>query len=342
MESVRAEIEAAVAAMYALADRRDTSHADGRLSISSLGKCIRASAYQVAGVPPTDEPSNHPATHLGTWIHRGALPLLRLLLRGSRTEVPVTLTYGGLVLPGRTDLWWRPRRTALDVKTAREYGIQWLRRDGPKASVRAQVSGYALALEQAGAVIDWIAYVYVERGTGATEVVVEPFTDELRQVVVRRLQAIEVAAELPALAEREERGPGLSIVCDGCAWLRACWGPDAVPGSTGPQTQLADGAESVASVLELYATGSAAEGRAKKDKEFARAIVDQTPAGIYGDYQLGWTGGGGGGDAPDPAAMEARLRELGEPIPMKWTGGRKASIRVTLAKAAGQRKKRAR
>lgn len=341
-EALTSFLNTAVERAFELADLRDNKHADGELSISGVGRCIRESAYKISLTPP--DPGGYPrsgrAAWLGTWLHRGLIPLMRISLRGSRSEYRVHLTHGGLSMRGRMDLWWVPARTVIDLKSVRDYGLAWARRDGPKQSVRLQVATYAYALEQAGKTVDHIAYLYVERGTGAHEVIVEEYDYELRALVKARLDAIEAASFMPQLAEREERGPGLSIVCDGCAWLIRCWGEAAVAGAVGPQTQLITSAESAASVLELYANGAAAEGRAKKDKDFARAMLDATEPGIYGDYELGWTGGGGGKDAPDPVAMERRLSELGESIPMKWAGARKRSISVKLAKRPISKKAR--
>ncbi len=333
---VRAVLTGAVERLWALADQADTSHTPGGMSMSRIGACARQSAYRMAG-RPFDEgltDTTGRAAQLGTWLH---VPVLRWLARAlpgkTWREHPVTLNVAGITIAGRLDLAWRT--VVIDAKTTREYYLSYLRRgDDLRPAVRAQVASYALAREQAGHPVSHIAYVYVDRSDGGTQTIVEEFTDDLRTLVVDRVTALAGWAMDPDTAPREERGPGLSVVCDGCPFLNSCFGADAVPGQTGPQTQLL-GAEagSVEDVLALYSNSSGTAKRADDDKRFARAILNDTAPGVYGPYKLGWGRGRPPKPVPDADAMERRLLELGEVVPTKMGGGASGAISVTLVKA---------
>jgi hypothetical protein len=181
------------------------------MSASRVGGCTREAAYRLAGTPPTD-PGNQGLRRqawLGTWFHRGFMPMLRLRLGRARTEVPITLRTGGIELPGRFDLWARRRSSGdivIDGKTVAPYGLEWVRRDGMRDKDRLQLRTYAAGLVQAGATVRWIVAVYFDRASGDDEVIVEPFGPrEYAETMERITQLIDMARD-PDTAPRDERG----------------------------------------------------------------------------------------------------------------------------------------
>jgi hypothetical protein len=316
------------------------------MSASRVGGCTREAAYRLAGTPPTD-PGNQGLRRqawLGTWLHRGFMPMLRLRLGRARTEVPITLRTGGIELPGRFDLWARRRSSGdivIDGKTVAPYGLEWVRRDGMRDKDRLQLRTYAAGLVQAGATVRWIVAVYFDRASGDDEVIVEPFGPrEYAETMERITQLIDMARD-PDTAPRDERGPGLSVICDGCPWLRRCWGEAARPGEAGPaQARTLGGtADGIREALELYDAARKRESDAKKDKDFARAILSEGRPDVYGDLQLGW--GSPGREKEDELALYKEAWSLthsgldprdllaieGVPVPMK--PGSRPAIQVT-------------
>lgn len=289
------------------------------LTMSGLGGCTRQAAYRIARTPPS-EPLRHGEMReadIGTMIHEGLLPHMALLLGGTE-EVPVVLRSGSLTIKGRTDLYSQELAAVIDLKTVGIYKFGALAEDVNR-SHRYQVAGYAQAVIQSGRAVDWIAWVYLDRSSGAEHVIVEPWTAELEALVADRCQELETFAEDPSAAPRDERGPGLSYVCDGCPWLRECWGEDAEPGVVGAQRILAHDHAGVAQALALYDAARAKEKAALADKEFARAMFSGYDPGSYGEWQFTWANAS---RAPDKDAAVRLLAQAGIPIPTKPTNRR--------------------
>ena len=330
LDATRDLLHRSVGKAFALAGRQKSRDVHS-LTLSALGRCTRQSAYKLAGTTPSDPPTGEGeqrAAMLGTWVHRGLLPRLRLILSRSRTEMKVTLAAAGIHLEGQADLY--VRHGIVDLKTVREHGLSHIRQWGPRPADKAQVRGYALAAIQQGRPVKWVAYVYMDRATGEHETFVEPFTASDAMRVLDRVSEIVAASKNLRMAPRDEKGPGLSVVCDSCPWLRSCWGRSARPGDVGAQGGLSFRApdvvdeEAAGTAAELYARSRAAAAQAKADQDFARSLLSWLPEGAYGRWKLKW--GKPSRAKPDPKAMEARLRELGELIPM--TGGGTSTISV--------------
>jgi hypothetical protein len=264
-----------------------------------------------------------PEANIGTMIHEGLLPRLAALLDG-QDEQPVTLRVGELVINGRCDLYSEPLQLLMDLKTVGTYKF------GSLTEVvdahRMQVAGYAWAMRQAGHPVRWVAWLYLDRSSGAPRVLTEPFTDELVELVRGRCEELTVYARTPESAPRDERGPGLSFVCDGCPWLR-CWGEDAEPGRIGAQAVLAHDDVGVEQALALYDDARARASEAKGEMEFARAMLHRAEPGHYGGYQLGWSTPG---STADTAAVMDLLTSAGIPVPTKTT-----SRRMTVRRRPG-------
>lgn len=284
------------------------------LTMSGLGGCTRQAAYRLAKTPPSNEagPAQMREANIGTMIHTGLLPHLALLLGGTE-EIDVELTVDDLRIKGRADLLAQPLRLLGDLKTVGAYKFGLIG-DSALYGHRLQVAGYALAAVQAGTAIDWIAWLYLDRSSGADHIVVEPWTDDLVDLVEQRCAELATYASDPEAAPRDERGPGLSVICDGCPWLRACWGEDAEPGVVGAQRILVRDHDGVSQALALYDAARAAKKQAEADQEFARAMFADYEPGSYGEFEFGWSSAA---EVADKDAAVALLAQAGIPVPRK-------------------------
>lgn len=314
---IRDRVSAALSASF-LAAQADNPHDPTELSMSGLGGCTRAAAYQVAGTEPsnTPPPEEGRAAMLGEWIHNGLLPRLAAALGVNVAELevekPVVLRAAGIVIPGRADL---AGDVVLDLKTVGEHRLQGVRRSGEYADHRQQVMGYALACFQAGRRVRWVVWLYIDRATGDHEVIVEPFTNAAALSVVERVREIRsYADEDPDSAPRDGRGPGFSFACDRCPWLRRCWGEDAVPGRVGVQKILAADAPGTVAAIELLDGARHRLSTGKRDEEFAKAVLEGKQAAQYGEWQLRYTRGRSGTDMDQ---VREHYEAIGEELPQK-------------------------
>lgn len=314
-----ADLVGAAFAAYtaAVQSQRDDLYA---LTMSGLGGCTRQAAYRLARTPPSEELvfTEMREANIGTMIHLGLLPRMAELSGGSE-EIPVDLRLGGLEIKGRTDLYIEALATVADLKTVGTYKFVALS-DTVNRAHRLQVAGYGVGVAQSGREVRWVAWLYLDRATGAQRVVVEEFTDALIADVQARCVELETYAANPDAAPRDERGPGLSVVCDSCPWLRECWGPDAQRGVVGAQKILVHDNAGVADALRLYDDARAREKTAADDKEFAKALFSSFDQGAYGDYEFRFSGGKG--ETVDKDAAVRMLRDAGIDPPTKPTSPR--------------------
>jgi hypothetical protein len=288
------------------------------LTMSGLGGCTRQAAYRLSRTPPSEELTfgQMREANIGTMIHEYLLPHMAKLLGGVE-EIRVTLRVGELIIEGRSDLYSGRLRLVGDLKTVGMYKYSVV--DGASQPHRMQVAGYALAAIQSGREVEWIAWVYLDRSSGAEHIVVEQWSEELVELVEQRCADLAAFAEEPDAATRDERGPGLSYVCDGCPWLRECWGPDAERGVVGGQSALIHDHAGVAQALALYDRARAREKDASDEKEFARAMFSGFEPGDYGDWSFRWSSSGTGVDKDAAVAM---LADAGIPVPTRKTSKR--------------------
>lgn len=290
------------------------------LTMSGLGGCTRQAAYRLARTPPSEELifTEMREANLGTMIHLGLLPHMAHQL-GGREEIPVEMTMHGLVIKGRSDLYIEPLATVSDLKTVGTYKFVALA-DTVNRTHRLQVAGYGLGVAQSGRPVQFVSWIYLDRATGQHRIVIEEFSDELIQAVDDRCAELEAFAAQPDAAPRDERGPGLSVICDSCPWLRECWGDDARAGVVGAQRILIHDHAGVTRSLELYDEARAREKTASDDKEFARAMFSSFDPGIYGDWEFSFSSGQG--TTVDKDAAIQMLTEAGIDVPRKPTARR--------------------
>lgn len=301
-------------------------------SLSGLGGCTRKSAYQVAGIEPSDTPPPREgrAANLGTWQHEGLLPYLAMVLRRTSTgarstvkiEEPVILRAYGIDIPGTADLWWPSRGVVFDLKTVREFRLKRVDVKGPDLSHRVQVWGYAVALEQRKpGSVQWVSWLYLDRASGEHRVRVEKFTAAGGAKVIDRVRRVLSYAREhgPDTAPREENGPGLSYVCDECPWLRRCWGPEAKPGVEGAQAIVAHDDPTTEALLLGYVRDVQAASDINARKDFAKAALSHKPEGAYGRVVYRRTRGY---DKVDAKAAAALLTDHFLPVPVVRVAGK--------------------
>lgn len=293
------------------------------LSMSYLGGCQRESAYRIAGVDPDPEyvhvmnEEEARAAMVGTWIHDGLLPELANLLAGGEHEkrveltVPVGDSEDGVtplvVVDGSTDCYTRAAGGGvIDLKTVGAFKLGDIDAHGPRIRHRTQVRGYASALVQMGVPVSWTGWVYLDRGDGAVKAVIEPFGEEEYTATLRRVRHLVALAEDPDYAPRDERGPGLSWVCDGCPFLRRCWGPSATPGSS--RAIAVHDAPGIAYAGEKVVELRAQHTALGKQIDFLKAQVGRPEQGQYGGITVSY---GKDGTKPDVDAMIQMLKDRG-------------------------------
>jgi hypothetical protein len=307
--------------------RRQEDRDPTRLTMSGLGGCTRRNAYAVAGVEPSDVhgPEEARMALLGTGIHDWFLPAFAAAVQeliGAEVDVEkrVVLHAAGLDIVGHLDV--AVDDIVGDLKTVREYKLHGIRRRGERGAFdehQVQVTAYGLAEHQAGRKVKWIAYLYMDRTTGEVHPVVQRFTNEAALAVIDRVTTIRQFADTnPDNAPREARGPGLSLTCDRCPWLKRCWGPDAKPGNTGPQTVLAETPDGLIEILKLAFEASGVTSAAKADSDFAKLVLSATKDGTYGPFKLSR---GKDSATDDTVEMKRLLTEAGMEIPKKTKAG---------------------
>lgn len=310
------------------------------VGISSVGECRRQVAYALSKTPTTEQvgPDESRAATLGTWQHHGLLPRLAEQLPGAATEVQVRVKAGGLELVGHIDL--DVPETVFDLKTVGEWRLTGIRRmrlrrgRGPSGWVSdrlgvlrpavydnhlVQVCTYALARLQQGRPPRYVAWHYLDRANGDEEIVVVPFTNALALLVVDRLTELAHWAGTPDEAPRDEPGPGphpSSLICNGCPWLRRCWGDDARPGQAG--AQRVHTRPDIEQALLDYDDARARESAAKRDKTDALSRLEGVPFGPYGRASYGRARDS---IIDDPHAAVRKLRRLGLEVPQMTKRG---------------------
>jgi hypothetical protein len=296
------------------------------LSMSGLGGCRRKAAYQLAKVEPSDPllatTGENRAANLGTMIHEGILPELAEVL-GGREEIEVELVVDlgedRIVVPGRSDMYWPEAKVLLDLKTVGEHKLGQIVATGPFDDHLLQVAGYALAAEKGGHAVEWIGWIYLDRGMGGTHVVIRQFTHELRDMVVDKCRELLNYATSPDDAPRDGPGPGergANMMCNGCPWLRTCWGDEARPGVAGAQSSKVDDFGGMQEVLIGYLTARDAESAAKERKDFYRELIAGNKTGTYGKTRWHMTKPS---KAVDKTACAKILEESGQSLPMRKT-----------------------
>ncbi|MEY9873327.1 hypothetical protein ABH931_002809 [Streptacidiphilus sp. MAP12-33] len=306
--------------------------------------CQRRAAYTLAGTEPTDDTDKRTAI-LGTYIHEGLLSAARTryrwqvertvadpLIRGHIDAVQFDETTARR-LPERH----RPRVHATardaqgvvveDLKTKSTYLWDRVLRYGATAAELRQIYTYARLLRTRGfedvrgqrhlarlgpIPVGTLRFRFVNRDNGAEHT--QEFHYDERAAEQARWWVEQVhAIEDPDTAQRDFDGPGLDPTCDHCPFRTRCWPPTTPPGAA-PQTILVRDDADRAAALADYERGQQLESRGSRIRKLARAKLDASPPGIYGDHQLTWTGGKTKRE-PDVDAMVRLFHDAGLPVP---------------------------
>lgn len=282
---IRDMLDHAVDDMWLRAEMMHDRGWQPELGISALGGCEREAGYILARTPPTNTPPPTRSAILGTWLHEKILPLLADSLGGC--EVEGTVYVQGL--KGHSDLYVQLGATAADLKTCTEGAMSKARRLGPIRNHLWQILGYAKARREAGQRVDWVAIIYVDRARGEHFVWVAPYDEVEADAAMRWLHDVRsVAKRNPDLLPRTRRGPGLDWKCDACKWLDRCW-PDA---QKTIRTELDEPGPAIEAALKMRLEAGEREADAKRDKQFAEAILEGVDDGDHGPYRLKWRSNG--------------------------------------------------
>jgi hypothetical protein len=344
-------------------DARSTRSRQRKVGASEIGVCRRRAGYSHHGTPYSDpENVSGVAAINGTWIHKGALDTMRREW-GSIIETRVEDD----VLRGHVDAIelpneWRvragldPHPLAPDVievddlKTKRDGRlVGFVRVRGPKRSELFQAHLYAGLLRR-GKVSDLKRFAHL---AGLGELPVELIRlrywsragdadDDVQEYVYEQPFDPDIEAEArewvdqvasstsPEELPRDQDGPGLSIVCDNCPFLTACWGE---AGDRAPQSLLIVTDADLAETLAEYDAARADAAAATERKDLARAKLDATERAIYTDgrraFKLGWSGGNAREPVPDLDAMLALFERAKIEVPMKERGPSARTLSVT-------------
>lgn len=328
--------------------------------------CSRRAGYILAGAERTNAGDKRAAI-LGTYIHRG-------LLEDARREYGwlIERTVADGTLRGHIDVVQLDAATAArlpkrhrpvepaeavtveDVKTKSSRVWDRVVRFGPTAAEMRQVLLYADLLRTVGFAdvpgqrylhrlgpvdVQRIRFRFVCRDTGEEHIQEFAF-DEWLAAEARWWVERVVEADSPEELRRDHDGPGLSVICDNCAFVEACW-PGVAPGQPA-QTILIHDDEDRARALADYVRAHERYREAKRAKEKARAMLDDSPEGNYGDNHLGW-GGGNDKEETDVVAMVERFEDADLVVPMVPDEKamiqilRRAGMVVPRRRAAGQK-----
>lgn len=329
--ALRRGLERAAGRAFKAANRHNQARREGRmwdLSMSGLGGCEREAAYKLAAVPPSDPELAYDTEArqalLGTWIHEHYLPFFAAELADGEVEMPVRLEVplfdpasgeftGSQVIEGTADCYTTVMGGGvIDLKTLGAYLLGGVEHDGVREEHRAQVRGYATALRQWGYPVAWVAWLYMDRANGDVVMHIEPFDQEAQEATEDLVRYLVGLSAAPQAAPRSHRGPGLSWVCDGCAWLKECFGPDAVPGDTGALQVHTE--PEIAFAAEKFAELRSQIGPLEKDRDMYGAMVGRPKPGAYGPMQITF---GGDREEVDRAAAEELLMLHGIEVPYK-------------------------
>lgn len=278
------------------------------LSMSQIGKCLRQSAFKVAGTPPDASWSEHYGrkAQVGTWLHEGFLPALgerdaplpdaegpaTAACATGTNETAVLLRAAGIEIPGTYDRYEPDAPhgpTVIDAKTVGDWMWEQVLdpRKGMPMEYVWQSRAYATALLQEGKAVEWLVWVFLHRESGEEWPVVMPFTPDDALAVLRRVADIVRASADPRKAPREAPGPSAWLKrnfspCDGCPWLEQCWGQARPP--VAPQAVMAaEVPQGAQRAVAAYAAERTVKASGEAGMAFSRAVMTGVPAGVYED-----------------------------------------------------------
>jgi hypothetical protein len=338
------------AAAHAVDERKARSK-QKKLGASDVGTCRRRTGYVLAGVRPTNSPSKMKAI-LGTWLHKGALHALAREY-GALTEVELE----DEVLRGHSDAVYveplsEPVRegsmqhfVAVDVEDVKTRSVNvWgmFVERGPYLSEWWQVALYADLIRRGkvkrrGGVLQDVPPSALQirtlrirglcRDNGDEHVFERPYTQELADQAWAWLDEVLDSPD-PTQLPKDEPGPTSSMICENCPFRDRCWPPR--DDGKAPESVIEDAL--IEGALAEYHEAQQLESAANRRKKAARAMLDAAPAGTYGPFALGWSGGYRPKATPDMELIRRDYADRGEALPMRTST---TSPSISVKKAAG-------
>lgn len=305
---------------------------------SGIGGCFKQQAYWYHEVEPPVHRSTD-AADLGTLMHLGWSALIKAQFDPKERRGDVSIHTEGMPRPGSADDVDFVNRIVTDVKTAKDVIWQgWVNRGTPYQGYWDQVEVYALGLRQmyggdwtlrikgfnreTGAHMDFERAADPERGLALVEKVAYR-----HKTLLDSSSLVGVAGDALTLVEtfpREGAGPGRGMPCDYCEFVSLCWPSISDPDDPrSPQSLTVEGDDLALGALAMEYLDAAQEERKgaqrKKDAQaFLKGQDGEYPGPDGNTYRIS-TVGGRSQQVPDCTAMEERLTELGEAVPLRWS-----------------------
>jgi hypothetical protein len=268
------------------------------LGMSELGGCREYVRASVSGDPKDPQRElKWPAfigTAVGDFMERA---LVERAEAGWETQVKLTLTLpNGMSVSGSTDVY--NRKYVVDFKT--KDGTAEVKRDGPKLKEVIQISGYLIALVDAGGVDDDAVGVLVYIDRSGKDSQSHTFTVSIADARRHLLRAVE---RLDEVADAMATGVSQSYLRDEpeswcwyiqCPFYTACW--------TGYQPADEITHPELVSAIEMYAEG-------RRLRKQADNLMDTAKAKLYVDYDHKVEGLVAGGPAKGGMSLKWTDRE---------------------------------
>lgn len=316
---------------------------------SGVDDCYKKHAYFYMGAEPS-EPSDTDAADLGTLFHLGWTTMIKSMFDPAERDADVRVDIEGMPRSGSADDVDYVNRIVTDLKTAKDRVWQsWMNSGSPYDSYWSQLELYALGLRQMHGG-DWTMRILAfNRETGQRMEYTRPADPEVGQALVikaagRHNELMAAAAVTASVGDplllvgsfpREGRGPGRGMPCDWCPFMSLCWPEPTKDGGTPQSETIREDNEEIgayaAEYLEAAAEASKAERRKYDAQAFLKGITGSFPDPNTGGTINITTAGGSRSQVVDCDAAAARLEELGEEVPKKWTS-RASYPKVTRAK----------
>lgn len=236
--------------------------------------------------------------------------------------------------------------TVEDIKSRGYWSFETALEQGPRLGELYQVHLYADLLRKGrqkrrkvlaglGEIpVERVRLRYVSRDSGREHVWEQDYDPAITQAArdwVREVRDVALGIGGPEDLPRDEDGPGLSAICDGCPFLTQCWGPERPDGRMRQASLVVDDAM-LADALEQYDQLRVAEKELKRLRALNRAMLDASEPAQYGAWLLGWSERPGNQRA-DLAAIRADYALMGREVPTT-RGADVRTIGVKRAKAA--------
>lgn len=304
---------------------------------SGVDSCYKQQAYKYHEVEPPVHRSTD-AADLGTLMHLGWSALIKAQFDPKDRSADVAIEVEGMPRGGSADDVDWVNRIVTDVKTAKDVIWQgFVNRGTPYQSYWDQVEVYALGLRQmyggdwtlrikafnreTGAHMDFERAADPERGMALVEKTAQRHASLLASAAF--IGTVDNPLALVDTFPREGKGPGRGMPCDYCEFLSLCWPTTGPDDPRTPQSTTVEGdAEALGALAMEYLEAAAEESKGKQRKYDSQAFLkgmDGEYPGPDGNTYKVTTVGGRSKEVPDCDAMQVKLIQLGETVPMKWT-----------------------